>query len=71
MAEWAIFQGRNPNARLVCIDIQPYVTTQAAERADILNVGGFSDQVFTLLARFAEGNLSGDHWVGEIEKVTW
>ena len=40
-------QARNPRARLVCIDLQPYATTQAAERDDILNVGGFSDQVFT------------------------
>jgi 60 kDa SS-A/Ro ribonucleoprotein len=52
MAEWAKFSQRNPQARLVCIDIQPYATTQVAEREDILNVGGFSDQVFSLVARF-------------------
>jgi len=69
MAEWAQFSQRNPQARLVCIDIQPYATTQVAERADILNVGGFSDQVFNLVARFAEGKLSGDHWIGAIEGI--
>ena len=30
-------------------------TTQAAEREDILNVGGFSDQVFDVVAEFAAG----------------
>jgi 60 kDa SS-A/Ro ribonucleoprotein len=39
MAEWAQFRQRNPQARLVCLDIQPHETTQAAERADILNIG--------------------------------
>ena len=69
MQEWNEFKTRNPNAKLVCIDIQPYAHTQAQERADILNVGGFSDQVFTLLAEFANGDLSAEHWVGVIEKV--
>ena len=36
--------------KLVCIDIQPYGSTQAAERADILNIGGFSDAVFNVVA---------------------
>jgi 60 kDa SS-A/Ro ribonucleoprotein len=69
MREWNAFKNRNPGARLVCIDIQPYGTTQAAEREDILNVGGFSDQVFDIIATFAEGKLGADHWVGVIEKV--
>ncbi len=69
MAEWAQFRQRNPQARLVCLDIQPYETTQAAERADILNIGGFSDQVFEVISAFAAGQLEADHWVGRIEKV--
>ena len=69
MREWEVLKNRNPQARLVCIDIQPYGTTQAAERRDILNVGGFSDAVFTTVARFAEGQTGAEHWVGEIEKV--
>ena len=54
----------------MCIDIQPHATTQAAERADILNVGGFSDAVFEMIANFAEGRMGAGHWVGEIEAVT-
>ena len=69
MQEWNTFKKRNPKARLVCIDIQPYGTTQAAEREDVLNVGGFSDQVFEIVATFAQGRLDADHWVGVIEKT--
>jgi 60 kDa SS-A/Ro ribonucleoprotein len=69
MNEWAAFKKRNPTARMVCIDIQPYGTTQALERDDILNIGGFSDQVFEVIAAFAKGELGADHWVGRIEAV--
>jgi 60 kDa SS-A/Ro ribonucleoprotein len=69
MNQWARFKRRNPQARMVCIDIQPYATTQAAEREDILNIGGFSDQVFDLVAEFASGRLSAGHWVGRVEAV--
>jgi 60 kDa SS-A/Ro ribonucleoprotein len=47
----------------------PNKTTQAGERADILNVGGFSDAVFDVIADFAEGRPSNDHWAGKIEEV--
>jgi len=70
MREWEAVKNRNPQARLVCIDIQPYGTTQAAERRDILNVGGFSDAVFNTVAAFIEGKTEVEHWVSEIEKVS-
>lgn len=69
MSAWERFKVKNPKARLVCIDLQPYTSTQAIERDDILNVGGFSDQVFELVATFAKGELNPAHWVGEIEKI--
>ena len=69
MKQWAEFKQRNAQARIACIDIQPYATTQAQEREDILNIGGFSDQVFDVIAEFAAGRLSADHWVGVIESV--
>ena len=68
MEEWSIFKQRNPKARMVCIDIQPYATTQAPSRDDVLNVGGFSDAVFDLVAQFAGGTLDADLFVNEIEK---
>ncbi len=69
LAEWERFRHRNPGARLVCIDLQPYGTTQAQEREDILNVGGFSDVVFELVADFARGRLGAPRWVEAIEQV--
>jgi len=69
MKQWNEFKSRNKDAKLVCIDIQPNAHTQAQERADILNVGGFSDQVFTLVSEFANGNLEAGHWVRVIDEV--
>lgn len=69
MKEWSELKHRNPKARLVCIDIAPYGTTQAAGRNDILNVGGFSDTVFDVIAAFAKGENGTDFWVREIAKV--
>jgi 60 kDa SS-A/Ro ribonucleoprotein len=70
MRQWETFRSRNPQARLVCIDLQPYGTTQAKERDDITNIGGFSDQVFSLIADVASGQSSRDHWVQTIEKMS-
>lgn len=55
MNEWKKLKARNPGAKLICIDIQPYGTTQAKDCQDIMNVGGFTDAVFDAMARFASG----------------
>lgn len=70
MTEWNKFKTNNKGAKLVCIDIQPYGTTQAHDRDDILNVGGFSDQVFDVIARFVELGNNKDLWIKTIESVT-
>jgi 60 kDa SS-A/Ro ribonucleoprotein len=54
--------------KLVCLDLQPYTTTQAPERSDILNVGGFSDAVFSVVAAFLAGDAT--RFVGEVESMT-
>ena len=69
MQEWEKIKARNPRARMVCIDIQPYTTVQAEPREDVLHVGGFSDAVFTLLNQYARGELGSEHWVGVINAV--
>jgi len=69
--EWDKFHSRNPGSKLVCIDIQPYDTTQAGNKAnEILNVGGFSDNVFTVISEFASGGTKKDHWVNVIKKIS-
>jgi 60 kDa SS-A/Ro ribonucleoprotein len=69
MQQWSSFKSRNPKAKLVMIDIQPYATVQVVDRDDVLLVGGFSDQVFELLGQFATGELEAGHWVSKIEEV--
>jgi 60 kDa SS-A/Ro ribonucleoprotein len=74
MTEWQAFVknqlrlgGEAAHAKLVCIDLQPHTTVQAPDRPDVLNVGGFSDAVFDVVAAF----LSGDsgRFVAEVEAV--
>lgn len=67
MVEWEKLKTRNPKAKLVCIDISPNNTTQAPDRKDILNIAGFSDSVFDLIASFAAGADGAWHWIKEIE----
>jgi 60 kDa SS-A/Ro ribonucleoprotein len=52
-------------AKLVCINLQAYATTQAPERDDVLNVGGFSDAVFQVVTAFVAGRP--ERFVAEVE----
>ena len=58
---------RDASPKLVCIDLQPYATTQAPERTDILNIGGFSDAVFNVVASFLADDA--DRFVAEVEAI--
>lgn len=70
MSAWERYRAEvNPDAKLVCIDLAPNTHAQAYERADILNIGGFSDHVFELLSSFAKGEMNPDHLVGQIESA--
>ncbi|MBV5324726.1 MAG: RNA-binding protein, partial [Rhodospirillaceae bacterium] len=67
MVEWNQLRKRNPQAKLVCIDIQPLATTQATGRPEILNVGGFSDAVFDAITRFVSGETRD--WVKLVKET--
>jgi 60 kDa SS-A/Ro ribonucleoprotein len=69
MRQWEAFKQRNPAAKMLAIDLQPYGTVQGKEREDIINVGGFSDQVFQVIADVAAGHSSAGHWVRQIESI--
>jgi len=45
--------------KLICINLRPNTATQAPERSDILNVGGFSDAVFCVVAAFLATTPAG------------
>lgn len=68
MSEWSKIKARQPHAKLVCMDLAPNTTSQAPDRSDILNIGGFSDEVFTLVKNFADSSASPDHWVQRINQ---
>jgi len=72
MQEWQKFVANqqrlgNDRPKLVCIDLQAYATTQAPEREDILNIGGFNDAVFNVVASFLSGDAG--RFVAEVEAV--
>lgn len=69
MQQWAAIKTRCPNARMICIDLQPYPTSQTVESPDVLHVGGFSDAVFDLLAVFAAQGGDCARWVERIESI--
>ncbi|AMQ82241.1 TROVE domain-containing protein [Pseudomonas glycinae] len=69
MLQWERIKRINPQARLVCIDLQPGWATPAADRDDILNVGGFSDAVFDVIEQFTAGRYGPQHWVEAIERM--
>jgi 60 kDa SS-A/Ro ribonucleoprotein len=69
MRAWEHFKRKSPNAKMVCIDINPYASTQAKERDDIFNVGGFSDSVFRFLDAVAQGQASKGFWVDVIKQT--
>jgi 60 kDa SS-A/Ro ribonucleoprotein len=68
MRQWNELKARCPLAKLVCIDLTPNTTMQAVNRKDILNIGGFSDQVFDLINRFIDGS-GVDAWVKDIDAI--
>jgi 60 kDa SS-A/Ro ribonucleoprotein len=53
--------------KLINIDLQPYQTVQACERADIMNIGGFSDAVFNVISAFLADN--NQRFVAEVEAI--
>jgi 60 kDa SS-A/Ro ribonucleoprotein len=74
VTQWERFRGQQlllsggqVPPRLVCIDLQPYGTAQAPDREDILNVGGFSDAVFDVVAGFLRNDEHG--FVAEVEAI--
>jgi 60 kDa SS-A/Ro ribonucleoprotein len=75
MTEWQTFVANQvrlhdrawAGPKLVCIDLQPYTTTQAPDRSDILNVGGFSDAVFSVVAAFLSEDAG--RFLAEVEAI--
>jgi len=69
MSNWEQIKKRCPNAKMVCIDLVPNTYSQAKEREDILNVGGFSDTVWDIVCHFNAYGNDAKHWVEQIDSI--
>lgn len=69
LREWERIRKTSPDAKLICIDINPKGSTSQApdKHGEILNIGGFSDAVFAGLRDFLE---TGKSWVQMIEGLS-
>ncbi len=66
---WRAYKTRQKNAKLALIDLSPTITTQVQSDKSVLNVGGFSDEVFNVLGGFFEQNENPDYWISHIKKT--
>lgn len=64
---WSEAKVKNPNAKMICIDCTPGTTVQALDDESILNIGGFSDQVFSAISSFLSGNAN--NWIDKIDEI--
>jgi len=69
MRQWGLHRRRVPEARLVCLDLQPYTDSPTFDRPDIRNLGGFSDAVFERIDEFARSEGDPASWVAQIESI--
>ena len=69
MQQWKEFKKHNPKAKLICIDVTPGSTTQAQNDDDILNIGGFNDNIFEVIKMFTQHGNNKDLWVKTIEAI--
>jgi 60 kDa SS-A/Ro ribonucleoprotein len=69
MTQWKILKERNPQAKLICMDLTPRDNVQVPPSEDVLNVGGFSDNVWPLMTTFLRGEVGGSALVQKIKEV--
>lgn len=54
----------------MCIDCVPNATSQEQERDDVLNVSGFPDDVFRIVAAFTAGQAQAGYRIEEIDSCS-
>ena len=65
--EWNAYRAKRQDAKLVCLNLQPYETSQLVPAPHTLCIGGWSDSVFRVINRFLRGSFKTDAFVEEIE----
>lgn len=70
MDQWKIYKKKNPKAKLVNIDMTPNYSSQTSNDEDIMNIGGFTDKIFTTIKDFVTPGSEGQQWVPAIKAIT-
>lgn len=65
---WARLRAKNPQAKMICIDTLSNNTTQVVDGHGVMNVGGFSDELWNTVNRFITGE-GPDTWVKAIKQL--
>lgn len=65
---WAQIRKINPKAKMICVDLIGNDSTQIVDGKGVLNVGGWSDEIFNEINRFVS-EFNANTWVEEIEKI--
>lgn len=69
-AEWEVFVKNNKDVKLVNLDIVPSAEVQNKNSARCLNIGGFSDNIFEIVADFVkEQPTTKDFWAKKIQEI--
>lgn len=68
VTEWQRILSNNPTAKLVCVDIAPYADLTNKDSPSVLNLGGWTDEMFSLMVDFVNG--SNTKWVDEVRAIT-
>jgi len=69
--EWNAYKVRNPNAKLVAINLvanNGYSQFKDKDDSDILKIGGFSDTMWDVISEFSKGT-GPEHWLRVIESI--
>lgn len=64
--EWTTYRRKNPTAKLICWDITPCVSTQVKNDRSVLNVGGWTESVYSLVDYWFESSKDLNSRVQEI-----
>lgn len=67
--EWVEFKSRNKNAKCICIDFVANDTIQMKESDDVMNIGGFSDNIWEVITKFVSGEYGAKAWTKHIEEL--
>lgn len=67
--EWANFKKRNRNAKCICVNLNVGSTVQITDDKDVMNIGGYSDTYWDIIAKFAKGEYTTQTWVDNINAI--